>query len=39
MEKLMKKQVLWLAVVPALLLGGAAIAQSPILDEVAGKFV
>jgi len=39
MEKLMKKRLLWLAVVPALLLGGAAVAQSPILDEVAGKVV
>jgi len=39
MEKLMKKRVLWLAVVPALLLGRAAVAQYPILDEVAGKVI
>jgi hypothetical protein len=39
LEKLMKKRLLWLAAVPALLLGGVAVAQSPILDEVAGKVI
>jgi hypothetical protein len=36
----MKKHLLWLAVVPALLLGHAAVAQqTPILDEVTSKFI
>jgi hypothetical protein len=39
MEKRMKKHLLWLAVVPALLVGGVALAQHPILDEVAGKVI
>lgn len=35
----MKKRLLWLVVVPALLLGRAAVAQTPILDEVSSKFI
>jgi hypothetical protein len=39
LEKLMRKRLLWIAAVPALLASGVAIAQYPILDEVAGRVI
>ena len=39
MEKLVRKRLLWFAIVPMLLFCGVATAQYPILDEVADRVI